>query len=296
MKYAIVVDSASSLTKDEAEKLGWYFLPLHITINNIEYEDGVQITSKNLFEKFTLDKEVKTSSVNLGEAENLFIELSKEYDKIFVYPISKHLSGCCQSLTILAEQFPKVRVIQSVEIVELILLDLFWLENQIKKDETKIDEYIKFIENGGWRKSVTLIPKYNKYLVKGGRLHPAAALVAKLLNIVPLIAFEDGQLLKEGVGRIFKKSILKNIEKKKEFLKANETNEFLVAYLHSNATEDDQRDIQNKFEEVFGEKVIKRFISPVVSIHTGPESYVGIVMEIDKETKNKFLDYIKEKQ
>lgn len=293
MKYAIIVDSACGLTQKQAEKLGWYYLPLHIEIDNVEYEDGVDITTKNLFEKYTKEADVKTSAINIGKTIELFEKLSKEYDKLFVYPISKFLSGTYQSLENLALEFPKLRVIKSVEVVQLIAFDLFWFENQMKKDPSKFEEYLQFIENNGFKKSLTLIPKYNKYLVKGGRLTPAAAIIAKMLNIVPLIKWEDGQLKKEGIGRNFKKTVLKNIEDKYDFFKQLNNPNAFVAYLHSNASEEEKTSIVAKFESLFNFKPYITLIAPVISIHTGPEAYAAVVIDLDKQTKEIIEEKIK---
>ncbi len=51
MKYAIVTDSSIGLTKAQTEKLGWFFLPLNLVIDGVNYADGVDITSDTLFEK-----------------------------------------------------------------------------------------------------------------------------------------------------------------------------------------------------------------------------------------------------
>ncbi|KUH47445.1 DegV family protein [Mycoplasmopsis meleagridis] len=292
MKYAIIVDSSCGLTKEEAEQKGWYFLPLHIIINGKEYRDGIDINGKNLFDYYTNDVDAKTSAINIYQAQEMISELSSKYDKVIIYPISKYLSGTYQMLSTIANEFSNVKVIESKQIVQLILLDLIWLENKIKENSDKIDEYIDFIEKKGFRNSITLIPKYNKYLVKGGRLHPSAALVAKMLSIVPLIAFDNGQLLKEGIGRIFKKAVIKNIESKKNFIKTNSENEILYCYLHSGAKKEEKELFVKTFNETFKQNVFVKYISPVVSIHTGPEAYVGIAIELDKKTKQDFEDFL----
>ncbi|MEA4115642.1 DegV family protein [Mycoplasma sp. 744] len=292
MKYAIIVDSSCGLTKEEANKKGWFYLPLHIIIDGKEYKDGIEINSSNLFQFYKDNNDAKTSAINIGEAQELFEQLSKEYDQIIVYPISQHLSGTYQMLNLLSQDFPKVRIVKSKQIVQLIILDLLWLETQLSNDSSKLEEYLDFIENKGFRNSITLIPKYNKYLVKGGRLHPSAALVAKMLNIVPLITFSDGKLLKEGVGRVFKKTVLKNIASKSNFKLENQNNELCYIYLHSNAKIEEQNEIVNEFSKIYNIKPLVHKIAPVVSIHTGPEAYVGIVLEINKELKEKLMKFL----
>ncbi|MCT4469551.1 DegV family protein [Mycoplasma sp. HS2188] len=291
MKYAIIVDSSCTLTKTQANELNWEFLPLHININGKEYRDGIDINSNNLFEIYGKNEEGRTSAVNLGEAEELLDKLTKEYEKVLIYPISKNLSGTCSSLTILARNYENVRVVQSVQVLQMILLDLVWFEHQMSIDPTKFDGYVDSMENGWYRHSITLIPKYNNYLVKGGRLHPTAAAVAKLFKIIPMICWEEGSLKKEGVGRTFNKTILKAIEKKREIFPINEGKELFTLALHSFSPQQELEEFVNNIENHLGVKPCVDLIAPVVAMHTGPEALAVLAFELDK----KIIELYKEK-
>ncbi|QSF13554.1 DegV family protein [Mycoplasma sp. Mirounga ES2805-ORL] len=290
MKYAIVIDSSSGLTKKQAEKLGWFYLPLYITIDGKEYADGVELTSRNLFDKYTLKSDVKTSTFNMGEAYNLFSDLSKTYDKIFVYSISKNLSSSYINFKSMENEFPKLKVIESIQITYLIPFDIVWFEHKMKEDSSKYEEYIQYIENGGFKKECSLIPKYNKYLIKGGRLHPSAAAIARLLKIVPIIKWENGSLLKESIGRSFEKTCIKLIKSKAKDFEVEPGHELMVSYIHSGPKPDDLQLFQNTFKEEFEEIPFTEFISPVVSVHTGPEAFVIILVSMPKWLKQEFLE------
>lgn len=285
MKYAIVVDSACGLTKKQAEKFGWYYLPLYMDIDGVNYGDGVDLDADRLFSKFTLKSEVKTSMFNLDYAQKLFKELSENYDAIIVYPISKFLSNSANVLLTMKEDFPKLKVVNSIQISVLTFLDVVWLDHVLKKDSSKIDEYIDYLEKGGFPRSTTLIPKYNKYLVKGGRLHPAAALVAKMFNITPMIKFEKGELLKEGVGRSFYKTIQKNVNTKFKNFKAPKNHVLKPVVLVAGSTLEDQKTYVENVKNVYKIEPELINIPPVVSIHTGPESYVLVIAAIPEEIK-----------
>ncbi|VEU60575.1 DegV family protein [Mycoplasmopsis bovigenitalium] len=295
MKYAIVIDSSCGLTQEQAHKLGWHFLPLHINIEGKEFKDGVDITPENLFNFYNKNSKAKTSAVNLGYAEELFNKLSKDYDRIIVYPISKHLSASCASLTTLAKDFEKVRVVNSIQVLQMILIDLVWFEHQMSIDSSRLDEYIDILEKDNlWhRKSISLIPKFNSYLVKGGRLHPAAAAVAKLLKIVPIICWKDGQLLKEAVGRTFSKTVLKAIDLKKEILPIEKGKELYVMSLDSHSDIAERDDLLNNIFEKFGIHSIHGLIAPVVGIHTGPEALAILVYEMEPVVAQKCCEFFK---
>ncbi|WP_027120538.1 DegV family protein [Mycoplasmopsis lipofaciens] len=285
MNYAIVVDSSCGLTKEEAKKLGWYYLPLHISIDGKEFRDGIDVDSSTLFNFYNLKSDVKTSAFNIGEAEQLFNELSKNYEKIVVYPISKHLSGAYQQIKTLANDFPKVVVIESIQVLNMITLECLWFEREMKNNSSKFEEYISWIESGGLNKSATLIPKYNQFLVKGGRLHSSAAVVARMLKIVPIIKWEKGMLVKESLGRVFSKATLKYIGEKSKSFKPKHKGQLLTFYLHSNASEEDKKAYISEFRNKFNQDPIVDYIAPVVSIHTGPEAFACLIFEVDPELK-----------
>lgn len=268
-KIAIVVDSSSGLTKKQAEEKGWFFIPLHIEIDDKLYDDGINISNETLFNVFNADsKMAKTSSTKLGEVIELIEKLNQDYDKILVYPISKHLSGQYQSIKMLESDYPKLKVVESRNIAAPTVLDLINFEENIKNGMSFDEAYNQFSINNN---SISLMPKYNDFLVKGGRLSPAAATLARLLKIVPIISFSEGQLLKEGKGRVFSKTVFNVIEDK--IKNYNENCELIL--LHSKNEE------INEYIEFSKNKtkgnIFVGSIPSVVAIHTGPEAVVVIL-------------------
>ncbi|QGZ97957.1 DegV family EDD domain-containing protein [Mycoplasma sp. NEAQ87857] len=267
-KIAILVDSSSGLTKKQAAQHNWHFLPLLVSLDGVEYKDGIELTGTNLFNHFSLNSNnVKTSSTPLGLVHQELEKLSKEYDEIIFFPISKHLSSQYQMLLTLMDEFPKLKVVQSLYVAILIPLMVKYLE-QLIKDGMDSDSAIKQVEQWNNDFKVTLLPKYNDYLVKGGRLHPTAATIAKLLKIVPLIAFDNGQLIKEGKGRIFLKSVYNSIDDKV----MDDDSEFII--LHSN--NNDINEIVDYIQTKHNKKVYVALLPNVIAIHTGPEAIVVI--------------------
>ncbi|WAM01233.1 DegV family protein [Mycoplasmopsis felis] len=51
---AIVVDSSCGLTENQAKKLDLFYLPLMIEVDGKVYREGIDVSSENLFEVFTL--------------------------------------------------------------------------------------------------------------------------------------------------------------------------------------------------------------------------------------------------
>ncbi|WP_036464293.1 DegV family protein [Mycoplasmopsis sturni] len=284
-KIAYVIDSASGLTKKQAEKLGWFYLPLGIEINDHLYKDGIEINNSNLFDIFSVDsKMAKTSSSAPGLAIELFTELSQKYDKVIVFPISTYLSGQAANLTAIAQDFENVYVVQSLYVAQLIPLKIFELDSLLK-NQCPFEESIQKIESPNKDFDVTLAPKYNDFLVKGGRLTPAAAAVAKLLKIIPMIKFENGQLLKEGKGRVFNKTILNIIDDK---IKNNPNAQIII--LHAKNQEIQQ--YVNYIKDKYGIDAYLVDSPSVISIHIGPEAIAVIAYNGPKDFVEKLTNII----
>lgn len=275
-KIAIVVDSSCGLTKEQAEKLNWHYLPLVVEIDSNEYLDGVDLTSDNLFDVFKADsKTARTSASKIGQAHELLDKLSQEYDKIIVYTISMYLSSQYSFFKTIENDFPKIVVVNSKSIAFLTVMQLLNFENKLKdvKSEEEFEALLVDLEKTD-QYSVSLVPKYNNFLVKGGRLSPQAALLAKLLNIVPIIKFENGELKKEGKGRIFERVVTKVIQDKlSEDFNPNKND---VVLLHSNNLQINS--FKNKLTKKYNVNCYIFNIPSVVAIHTGPEALVVIKM------------------
>ena len=60
-KIAVVTDTNSGITREEAKKLGVYLLPMPFIVNGTEYFEGVTCTYEHFFEMLEAGAEVSTS-------------------------------------------------------------------------------------------------------------------------------------------------------------------------------------------------------------------------------------------
>lgn len=119
MKVAIMTDSNSGITQSEAKELGIFVLPMPFTINNTEYQEDINLTQEEFYDKLMNDTEVFTSQPSAGTVTQFFNEILKDYDQIVHIPMSSGLSGSCQTAMMLAheeEYEGKVYVVDSQRI------------------------------------------------------------------------------------------------------------------------------------------------------------------------------------
>lgn len=293
MKLAIVVDSSCGLTKQEVNERGWHFLPLLITIDGKEYADGVDLTPETFAKIFTPRSNTSTSCTPPGEVLKMFEELSKKNDFVVVYPISQYLSSQVQNLEVLSKSFNNVFVIKSKNVAQLIVKELVELEEDVLKNELTVKQAINKIESKNRSfPEILLFLENMDSLVKGGRLSPSAAKMAKLFKIVPVIAFQDGKLEKYDKGRIFNKTVLNSSIEHFNKWKSKEKN---VSMMFLDMLNENSQQIFNDIKKNanISEKVARFSIPPVIAIHTGYGSVSVFVTKYEKDiNKYKFKDFI----
>jgi DegV family protein with EDD domain len=158
MKLAIIVDSSCGLTKKQAENKGLYYLPLFLTIDNKEYEDGVEIDQKTFPKLVTLKSEVKTSASSPKAILDLYEKLSKEYDQVIVYPISKHLSSQYSNLKTFTKKYKNINIINSYALSGFVIGEVEYIREMNEK-EIPIEKIIEEINKRSKKMIGFLVPK-----------------------------------------------------------------------------------------------------------------------------------------
>ena len=91
MSIAVVLDSNSGLTKEEARELGMYILPMPFMIDGKEYLDGKDITYDEFLRLQKNGADIVTSQPSPEDVMDLWTELLKEYDSIIHIPMTSGL-------------------------------------------------------------------------------------------------------------------------------------------------------------------------------------------------------------
>ncbi|WP_412031348.1 DegV family protein [Metamycoplasma buccale] len=294
MKIKIILDSSSGLNKIEAEKLGWELMPLRTEINDISYENGVNMDTYEFAKIWKSNKKVdaRTSCTPPGDITKMVDKYIENYDKIIIYPISKELSSQYSLLYNLYKDNEKVYIVPSRKISFLMVKDLLILEEELKNGKS-FTEAIKVFDEPHER--LILIPEFNDALVKGGRLSKAAAVIAKLLKIVPIIKVENGFLEKYGIGRVFRKTLTKTLKEiyEKEYKDdQNEMNDYHLIIM--DAANDNISEIAKELKESIGFKNAYNWIlSTDISVHTGIGAIAFAIIKVPNVIKEKFISLFK---
>lgn len=200
MGVKIIVDSTADLSKSIESKV--ISVPITICFGNTEYVDGVDITSKEFYEKL-IENDVlpTTSQPSPDKFEQVYKEIKENGDTAVVITISSKLSGTVQSANIAREGYEDCIYIVdscSVAIGTGILVEYaLRLVDEGKNAEEIYNELINVREN------IYLVALLDtlEYLKKGGRISSTAAIAGTLLSIKPVINVVDGVINTLGKAR-----------------------------------------------------------------------------------------------
>ncbi len=194
MKIKILSDSTCDLSPALVEANDIVIVPLTIIKDDQEFKDTVNITPDVIFEHVANGGNLCSTSANsVGEYEEWFAKYANDYDGIIHINIGSGFSSCYQNACIAAEDFPNVRVVDSMNLSTgqgLVVLEAA----RLAKEATDLDELANAIREFTTRVEASFLLNRLDYMVKGGRCSSAAALGANLLNLKPCIEVKNGKM------------------------------------------------------------------------------------------------------
>lgn len=194
MNIRIITDSTSDITQIEAENLNINVVPLRVRFDNEEFEDGINLSAEEFYEKLNETKNLPvTSQPSPEDFLRLFEEAKANNDEVVVITISSLLSGTNQSAALAKTlcEYDKIYIVDSCN-VTLGLNLLVKYAVSLRAKLSSAEEIAMELNRVKERINIFAVVDTLEYLKKGGRLSSTAALAGTLLNIKPIIRVKDG--------------------------------------------------------------------------------------------------------
>ncbi len=195
-KVAIITDSCADVPKELVKRYSIFVLPMQIVCEDGMYRDGVDIGAEEIYER--LKREMPKSSTPSGaDVEDLLGELVKRgYQKAIVVLLAGGLSGTVNQVRLIAEEFEglEVAVYDSKEAsIGIGVIAIQAAEYALSG--MGFEELKKRVEGLIEGTKVFFSIHTLEYLKKGGRIGKMTALAGTLLDIKPIMSFdEDGEI------------------------------------------------------------------------------------------------------
>lgn len=270
MKIAVVTDSGSGLTKQQADELGIFYLPLQIIIQDKMFLDGENITVEEIYEYLRNGEMPTTSMPPMGLVEELFTQLKEEgYEAVIAVPLSGGLSSTSSIMQAVAKEHDvKLHIIESYTTCNI---QRYLAESAIKlvHQGLDLDTVCERLNASSADSGTLIIPDDLQHLKRGGRLTPLAAALGGLLKIKPILRLD-----RESEGKVDVYDKVRTMSKAQSkaistFQEHGLTTEYTLTVLHSGAPQEGEK-LKAMMEEAFpGLDLYYGLIGAVISAHTG---------------------------
>jgi uncharacterized protein len=205
-KIALVTDSTCDLSQDLIDNYQINMLPVNINFGENHYLDKITIQPEQFYTLLEENKDYpKSSQVNEKSFVNLYSHLASHYDSVIAIQLSDKLSGTFNSsqkaaLAISKEFNKPISVINSKNLSGALGLIVLRAAQAIEAGFSH-NQIVEMAEKWTNDLRIFVSVKDIKYLIRGGRLSAAKGLLARILNINPIVSIDES-----GKAIVFDKS------------------------------------------------------------------------------------------
>lgn len=270
MKTAIVTDSTAYIPEEIRKAENIHMVPLQVTFGNESFAEEEELHVDDFYKK-ALDELPKTSQPPIGEFVNKYQELAKEYDEIVSIHLSSGISGTFQGARQANGLVKGVEVFAFDTEISCAMQGFYVLKAaELSHAGADAATIIQALEEMKETMRAYFMVEDLNHLRRGGRLSNAQAIVGGLLQIKPLLHFQDKVIVPFEKIRTRKKAMKRIEGLLEQDVKAGAS--LKAAIIHANRPGDAQEwyeELHAKYPEV--EFVISYF-GPVIGTHLGEGS------------------------
>lgn len=275
-RVAIVTDSNSGITQEEAKELGIYVVPMPFFVNGKVYFEDIDLSQEQFYKLLEEDADVSTSQPSPADILDLWDDILRSHQEIVHIPMSSGLSASCQTAQGLAQEYSgRVQVVDNKRVsitMKQSVLDALTLAKS-GKSAAQIRE---ILEQEALESSIYLMVDTLKYLKKGGRITPAAAMIGSMLKLKPVLQIQGDKLdayAKVRGVKAAKKTMIDAIKKDLEgrFSGYVEKGELILQVAYTTSRQEAE-EWTREVREAFPDLPVTRMDPLALSIvcHTGP--------------------------
>ncbi|MBC3798111.1 DegV family protein [Acetobacterium tundrae] len=276
MAIKFIVDSMCDTNSNILSRYEFDILPIPITLDDKTYFDGIDITPEMIVNFVNNNKKSfpKTAQIQpLAIIDTIEKHLKNDDDVIYL-AFSSKLSGTYQTAQLLAKdlqtKYPhrKITIIDSLSATTgtaLILYQGLKL-NKLNRSYSEIVVTMTFLSQHA---QIFFMVGDIKWLAQGGRISRNAAMLGDMLKIVPILYFNDGEILVYEKIRGQKKALRKLLATVEE--KMGKNKEQIIGFIQSTAL-DLQEKAKRHLEKELGTKnfMIPQDAGAALTVHIGP--------------------------
>ncbi len=260
---AIVTDSTSYLTREEAAQLGVVVVPMTYTVGDSRsYSEGF-IDNTDTAERLVADsiETMHTSQATLSAFTGAFTRLRKAGYDVLCVTISSRLSGTYANAVLAAREMEglNIAVVDSLSVCGGLYL-LIREAREVIRAGAQLFETARHLEALRTRIHTAFSVDDMEPLRRSGRLGNVKLSISTILNIKPLLTVTDGSIVSMGVAR----GRVEQMKKLRQFVKSAKGDLLVERFLGDTEAAHLTRQLESE-----GFKVEQRRVGPVLGAHLG---------------------------
>jgi len=271
MKTAVVTDSTAYIPKELRDKWNIHMIPLSVIFGNETYREEVDISAEAFYEEVKNRDLPTTSQPPIGEFVELFEKLSKDYDEVVSIHLSSGISGTYQGAITAAQMVDGIKVFAFDSEISCMVQGFYALEAaEMAGQGNSGEEIIARLDDMKHSIRAYFMVDDLSHLQRGGRLSSAQAFIGSLLQVKPLLHFEDKKIVPFEKVRTRKKALNRVVELLSE--DAASGDEYRAVVIHANR-EAEALEWKSELEAQFPNvEFMLSYFGPVIGTHLGEGS------------------------
>jgi DegV family protein with EDD domain len=279
MKIQVITDSTSDIPPEVAQELGIRVVPIYLRFGDKTYRDGVDIKSEEFYSKLESSPvHPATSQPNPEDFTGVYKEYCENIDGIVSIHISSRISGTFNSARMaqktLKSQCPIEVIDSKYNSAGLGLVVI--AAARLAQSGASLAEVVKEANRAINQVRMFGMFETMKYLARSGRVNKTIAAASRILHVMPLLTFNDGEIVRAGLVR----TVTKGMDKIYEFVKNNIPISELTI-VHSKVAEQANELKQRLSEFIMDEIISIAELGAGLGVHGGPGVLLAAIRRSD---------------
>lgn len=271
-------DFTCDLSEELIQRYDVHCIPYHITLEDKQYIDNVDIWADDLYKAYWERKALpKTAAVSMGEYTEWFRQWTDQGLEVVHISLSSGITASARTAALAAEELPGVFVVDSLNLST-------GCAHLVIQAAKRIEQGLSGAEVA--RQVKELIPKVHtsfilntlEFMHAGGRCSGVAKFGANLLGLKPCIEM-DNQTGTMSVGKKYRgdyKSVLVKYVKDK-LAAYPDIDPYLIFITHSGTDRENIKLVRKTIQETMAfDQIVDTRASCTISCHCGPDT-LGIL-------------------
>jgi DegV family protein with EDD domain len=274
MKTAVVTDSTAYIPQELRDKWNIHMIPLNVIFGSEAYQEEVDITAGQFYQQVKEQELPTTSQPPIGQFVELFENLSKDYEAVISIHLSSGISGTFAGAVTASSMVENIKVYPFDSVISCMPQGFYAIEAaKMALGGVEAEEIMSRLEELKKTARAYFMVDDLSHLQRGGRLSSAQAIIGSLLQVKPLLHFENKVIVPFEKIRTRKKAMKRIVDLLGK--DASSGAPYQAAIIHANREEEAvewKSELENLYPNV---EFSISYFGPVIGTHLG-EGAMGL--------------------